>query len=210
VARPEHLLPEDHVADEPVFLLHCEEAAQVALGEIELAQARQHHVAPARFFADAGKVAPRRDEFNLRGLNTSRLFLPSVLPLIRTSSRSVARRPRSAAACEGSGSRTALAWLVQDSYTPGAAMAPNTDAHGVAGDPHSFQQLVRIIAEKKPIRERSWLAFGTIADRIFCRTGILRHGLPFHAGWEAGTASAAKDHRLTSAMISCRHAERFP
>jgi hypothetical protein len=31
------------VADEPVFLLHCEETAQVALGEIELAQARQHH-----------------------------------------------------------------------------------------------------------------------------------------------------------------------
>jgi hypothetical protein len=32
VARPEHLLAKDHVADEPVFLLHCEEAAQVALG----------------------------------------------------------------------------------------------------------------------------------------------------------------------------------
>jgi hypothetical protein len=39
VARPEHVLPEDHVADEHVFLLHCEEAAQVALGEIELAHA---------------------------------------------------------------------------------------------------------------------------------------------------------------------------
>jgi hypothetical protein len=43
VARPEHLLPEDHVVAEPIFLLHCEEAAQVALGEIELAQPRQHH-----------------------------------------------------------------------------------------------------------------------------------------------------------------------
>jgi uncharacterized membrane protein YphA (DoxX/SURF4 family) len=40
VARAEHLLPEDRVADEPIFLLHCEEAAQVALGKIDLAQAR--------------------------------------------------------------------------------------------------------------------------------------------------------------------------
>lgn len=39
VVRPEHLLPDDHAADEHVFLLHCEEAAQRALGEIELAHA---------------------------------------------------------------------------------------------------------------------------------------------------------------------------
>jgi hypothetical protein len=31
------------VTDQHVFLLHCEEAAQVVLGEIELFQARQHH-----------------------------------------------------------------------------------------------------------------------------------------------------------------------
>jgi hypothetical protein len=42
-ALGKNLLPEDHMPDEAVLLLHGEEAAQVALGEIELAQAREDH-----------------------------------------------------------------------------------------------------------------------------------------------------------------------
>src|SRR5204862_3141884 len=82
------------------------------------------------------------------------------------------------------------------SRTFSSSRGTRPDAHGVAGDRHAFQQLVRIVSEQKPILERSWLTFGTIADQIFCRTGILRHGLPFHAGWKAGTASTAKGRPL--------------
>jgi hypothetical protein len=41
--REELAFPRKICGDEQVFFLHCEEAAQVALGEIELAHPRQHH-----------------------------------------------------------------------------------------------------------------------------------------------------------------------
>jgi len=58
VARPEHLLPEDHVADEHVFLRHCEEAAQVALGEIELARAPASHGSSAPSSQETSGLPP--------------------------------------------------------------------------------------------------------------------------------------------------------
>ncbi len=85
------------------------------------------------------------------------------------------------------------------------------DADCITGDRHSLQQLVRIVSEKEPILERSWLALGTVADQVLCRTGILRHGLPFRAGWKAGTASTAKERPLDFGdNLSWRHSERLP
>ena len=64
--------------------------------------------------------------------------------------------------------------------------------HCVAGDDHSFNELVGILVDNVAVLERAWFGFVTVANQVNRLRVVRRNEGPFHAGGEPRAATAAK------------------